>query len=146
MSSTSRSKGNYTVKFVKLIENNTRSIFLEKIMLKIWNHNWKYFWINSLKTYTVRFVCPRQVLTTWFYLIWSFFETQKEICNYYSCLIFCMIFEENVSRVMLYYVIKFHRLIVFTSWEIGQYVYCNYLVNILWCINSENNLRFLAKP
>ena len=30
LSSTSRSKGYYTIKFVKLIENNTRSIFLEK--------------------------------------------------------------------------------------------------------------------
>ena len=33
---------------------------------------------------------------------------------------------------MLYYLTKFHCLVTFTSWDIGQYVYCNYLLTWLW--------------
>ena len=36
-----------------------------------------------------------KLLTTCFYLVYSFFEKQKEVRNYSLCLIFCMIFEEN---------------------------------------------------
>ena len=34
---------------------------------------------------------------------------------------------------MLYELTKFHCLNVFTSRDIGQYVYCNYLLTRLWC-------------
>ena len=35
-------------------------------------------------------------------------------------------------HVILYYLTKFHCLIAFTSWDIGQYVYCNYLFLCWW--------------
>ena len=40
--------------------------------------------------------------------------------------------EENISLVMFYYLTKFHCLVAFTSWDIGQYVYCNYLLTRFW--------------
>ena len=36
--------------------------------------------------------------------------------------------KENISLVLLYYLTKFHCLVAFTSWDIGQYVYCNCLL------------------
>ena len=41
-------------------------------------------------------------------------------------------FKENVSRVMFYYMTKFHCLIAFTSGDIGQYVSCNWFFPRLW--------------
>ena len=38
---------------------------------------------------------------------------------------------------------KFHCLIVFTSWVIGQYVYCKYFLTRLWC-HKFWNWRFLS--
>ena len=45
---------------------------------------------------------------------------------------------------MFYYLTKFHCLIAFTSWDIGQYVYCNCL-SVCDVINFEINLLFLIK-
>ena len=33
--------------------------------------------------------------------------------------------KENISLVILYQLTRFHCLVAFTSWDIGQYVYCN---------------------
>ena len=62
----SRSKGNQTMKFGQLIEYNMRTIFLEKVILKMWwrnyfqtllkNQNGAYLWIISLKFPTVLFL------------------------------------------------------------------------------------------
>ena len=43
-----------------------------------------------------------------------------------------MIFSRNISHVILYWLTKFHCLLAFTSCDIGQYVYCNYLLPSLW--------------
>ena len=40
--------------------------------------------------------------------------------------------KEYISLVILYYLTKFHCLVAFTSWDIGQYVYCNCLLTRLW--------------
>ena len=37
----------------------------------------------------------------------------------------------SVESYMLYF-LKFHSLIVFTSWDIAQYMHCNYLFHNLW--------------
>ena len=39
--------------------------------------------------------------------------------------------KKNIS-VIFYYLTKFQCLVVFTSWNIGQYVYCNCLLTIFW--------------
>ena len=49
------------------------------------------------------------------------------------------------SLVILYYLTKFHCLVVFTSWDIGQYVYCNILLTGCDVINFEINLRGHSK-
>ena len=41
-------------------------------------------------------------------------------------------FWRKISLLMFYYLTKFHCLVTFTSWDIGQYVYCNYLLTWLW--------------
>ena len=66
--------------------------------------------------------------------------------------------KKNISVVILYYLTKFQCLVVFTSWDIGQYVYCNCLLTRLWkdlsanqfvknkiVKNFEINLIFLLK-
>ena len=65
----SRSQGNLTTKFVPLIEYDIRNFLVEKSCTKCGgqsffkDENWTYFWINSLKFYTVCFVvCPSRGL------------------------------------------------------------------------------------
>ena len=41
-------------------------------------------------------------------------------------------FKENISLVIFFYLTKFQCLVAFTSWDIGQYVYCNSLLTRLW--------------
>ena len=63
----SRSKGNQTMKFGRLIEYNMRKIFLEKLYTEcgvetspgtfLKNKNLAYLWIKSLKFYAVCFYC-----------------------------------------------------------------------------------------
>ena len=57
--------------------------------------------------------------------------------------ILCMIFQEKCFAI---YLTKFHCLITFTSSNIGQFVYCNYLFPGFDVINFEINLIFLLKP
>ena len=42
--------------------------------------------------------------------------------------------KKNMSLVIFFYLYKFQCLVAFTSWNIGQYVYCNSLLIRLWCI------------
>ena len=48
----------------------------------------------------------------------SFLKKYKEVWNYSPYLICCMIFEENISYAVFYYLTKFYYLIAFTSWDI----------------------------
>ena len=67
ISNISKSKAHKTVKFGRLIEYDTRIIFLENHTQNVGeelfsdpflkNQNWSYLWINSLKFYTVCFYC-----------------------------------------------------------------------------------------
>ena len=45
---------------------------------------------------------------------------------------FAWFLKKNMSLVTFYKLTKFHCLIAFTSWDIGQYVYCNCLLIRLW--------------
>ena len=54
---------------------------------------------------------------------------------------------KNISLIIFYYILtKFHFLVVFTLWDIGQYVYCNCFLPGCDVINFEINLIFLIKP
>ena len=41
-------------------------------------------------------------------------------------------FKKNISLVIFYHLLKFHCLVAFTSWDIGQSVFC--LLTRLWCL------------
>ena len=54
--------------------------------------------------------------------------------------------KKNISVVPFYYLTKFQYLAVFTSWDIGQYVYSKCLLTGIWGQKFEINLIFLIKP
>ena len=55
--------------------------------------------------------------------------------------------KKNISHVTLYQWTKFHCLIAFTSWEITQCVYCNFLIPSWWSHKFWNwSIRFLTQP
>ena len=53
-----------------------------------------------------------------------------------SLFISCMIFEEKYF--CFFYLTKFQCLVVFTSWDIGQYVFCNCWLTMLWRQKCRN--------
>ena len=53
---------------------------------------------------------------------------------------------KNISHAIFYKLTKFDYLIAFSSWDIGQYVFGNYLFPVCDVINSEINFSFLIKP
>ena len=55
------------------------------------------------------------------------------------------VFKKNISLVIFYFLTKCHCLVAFTSWVIGQDIYCNCLLTRLWRHNFEINLIFLTK-
>ena len=57
-------------------------------------------------------------------------------------------FQHNFWRkkFILLYSIKVYFLVAFISWDIGQYVYCNYLLNMCDVTNGKISLIFLIKP
>ena len=58
--------------------------------------------------------------------------------------IFCVwFFKKNIPPVIFYYLIKFHCLVVFLSWDISQYVYSNYLLSSLWHHKFWNEAVFV---
>ena len=48
--------------------------------------------------------------------------------------------------LLFYYLTKFPSPVAITPRDIGQYVYCNYLLTRLWRLNLAVNLIFLIKP
>ena len=72
----------------------------------------------------------------------QFWFSRKGSGNSFSTTLCVWFFKKFVSHIFFYWQNKFHCLIAFTSWDIGQYVYCNCL---LGCdvINFEINLIFL---
>ena len=74
-------------------------------------------------------------------LISSFFKKTKGSLELVSLPQFLHDFEGKY----FYQLIPFHCLIAFTSCDIGQYAYCNYLFPVADVRNFEINLSFLIK-
>ena len=149
LTNTSRSKGNQAMKFGQLIENTRASIFLEKSWTKLGgetirslkNKNWEYFWITILKFYKVCFHCiPSWGLTEYLsnrplaftsYKVFFFLKKKKRrVGTNLSASFSALFLKKNISLGTFYYRTKFHSVVAFTSWDIGQYVYC--LLTSLW--------------
>ena len=147
----SRSKSNQTVKFGQLINYNMRNIFLEKLYTKCGretipkpiSRNLK---LNISLDWYISAVCfycmPKwglsnyvetKLLTTCFYLVCkAFLKNRKRSGNNLHALFFTWFLKKIISLVTLYELTKFHFLVAFTSWDIGQYEYCNCLITRLW--------------
>ena len=62
----------------------------------------------------------------------AFLKNQKKFGTSLLASFSVWFFKKNISIVIFYYLTKFQCLVAFTSWDIGQYVYCNCLLNRLW--------------
>ena len=136
------------MKFGQLIEYNTKNIFLEKSYTKLFpdpflkNQNWAYLWISSVNFYTACFYwlpcwelstyIETKLQTTYFSFLSSFFKNKKRSGTSLPASFSAWFLTKNIFLVMFYYLTKFHCLAAFTSWDIGQYVYCNCLLTRLW--------------
>ena len=107
------------------------------------NQKWAYFWINSLKFYTVCFYFISKSRTTKIYrdeiadhllflLIKLFLTSKKRFQTSFPAPFSAWLWKRNFCHLLFYLVTKFDCLIAFTSWDIGQYVPCNYLYPSLW--------------
>ena len=140
------------MRICQLIEIKMRNIFFEKTYTKCGgeaiprpfskNQSWAYLWINSLKFYTVCFYCNpswglskyigTKLQTTCIYLIKTFLKNKKRSGTILPVSFSVWFLKKNISLVIFYYLTKFKCLVVFTSWDIGQYVYRNCLLTSLW--------------
>ena len=103
--------------------------------------NWAYLLINSLKFYTVCFYCmPKwgiskyieiKLQATCFHLIQIFCNKKMRSTASISASLSAWYFKRNTFLIIFYYLSKFYCLVPFTSWDIGQYMYCNYLLTRL---------------
>ena len=114
------------MKFGQLIEYNTGNIFLQKSCRK-WTifcflffiflvHNKNKLWIN--------FELIQRCAQFWFFSKGSGNRISTTFCVWF--------FKKNVFYVIFFWRNKFNCLIVFTSRDIGQLVYCNCLLPRLW--------------
>ena len=97
------------------------------------NQNWAYLWINRVKFYTVLY----------------FISCQDLVSGSGSSLpasLSASFLRRMISLVIFYYLTKFNYLVVFPSWDIGQYVFGNCLLTRLWSHNVETKLIFQIKP
>ena len=106
------------------------------------NQNWAYLWINILKFYIFCFNC----LSSWDYRKWlklscrpfaftsykAFLKNKKRSGTSLPASFSAWVLKKNIFVVIFHYLTKFQCLVVFTSWNIGQYVYCNRLLTRLW--------------
>ena len=135
----------------KLIENNLRNTFFFKyrvqnetgrlvpdillIFVKVLYEaetsgqdlTYNIFWWSS--TWTCNKNNLRKCSDFWSREILDFLEIGLGLV---SRIHFMYNFSKNIYHVIFYKLTKFHWMIACTSWDIGQNVYCNYLILILW--------------
>ena len=106
------------------------------------NQSWAYLWINILKFYIFYFSC----LSSWglskmikiscrpfaFTSYKAFLKNEKRPGTSLPALFSAWFLKKNMLVVIFYYLTKFQCLFTFSSWDIGQYVYFNYLLTRLW--------------
>ena len=99
-------------------------------------------WMNSLKFYATYFYCMpswglsqlpklscRQLAFT---SSKGFLKNKKRPGTSFPVSFTEWFLKKNIPFVIFYYLSNFHCLVVFTSWDITQYVYCNCLVTRFW--------------
>ena len=140
------------MKFGQLIECNWRNIFLEKSYTKYGrgtiprtffkNQSWAYLWINILKFYIFCFIVWQiEDYQNWLKLSCrplaftsnkAFLKNKKRSGTSPPASFSVRFLKKNISLVIFLYLTKFQSLVVFTSWDIGQYVYCSSFLTRPW--------------
>ena len=105
------------------------------------NKNLPYLWINCLKFSAVCFYCvsswwlskyiETKLQTTCFY-VKNFFKNKEKSGTSVPVSFSVWLFKKKLLLLHLYCRAKFLCLVVFISWDIGQYVYCTCLLTRLW--------------
>ena len=104
------------------------------------SQNWAYLWINSLKFYTVWFYCmskwrttktPKMLLSLTS-LYKAFLKNKKRVRTSFLASSPAWNLKKYISLVILS-LPNFITWIIFASWDIWRYVYCNYSFASLWC-------------
>ena len=113
------------------------------------SQSWAYLLIKSLKIYTICISC----IPSWG--LWKYIEIKLQITCYYLYKAFFFLKKRGLELVSLprfldyfwreifFFIMflemtKFHCLVAFISWNMGQYVYCNCLfpiVNVCYLLN-----------
>ena len=149
----SRSKDNQVMKFSRLIEYNMRNIFLVKLYTKCggeviprtfsekWklsislDHKSKVLYSLFLSYAKLRGLSKNMKLSSTpiaFISYKAFLQNKKRSGTSLPASFSIWFVKKNLSIVIFYYLTKFHCLVVFTSWDIGQYVQCNCFLIRLW--------------
>ena len=106
------------------------------------NQNWAHLWINSQNFYIqfVFIVCQdegyQNILTLScrplaFTSYRAFLKNKKRSRTSLPASFSAWFLKKNISFAIVNYLTKFHCLVTFTSWDIGQYVYCHCLLTSL---------------
>ena len=151
-----RSKVNQTIKVGSLMKYRMRKTFLEKSCTKRWgelvpdpfpkNQKWAYFWINSLKFYTVCFYFISKSRTTKIYRaeiadrklllhIKLFLTNKKRFETSFPAPFSAWFWKINFSHLLFSNQIWLPYCLYFLRyWEriLEKYVPCNYLYPSLW--------------
>ena len=130
----------------QLIEYNLRNItqnVVEKLFPDTFlkNQNWPYLWINILKFYIFYFYCLQvEDYRNWLKLIWQpvafisnkvFLKNKKRPGTSLPALFFAWFLKKKHFSCYIILSDQISSLVAFTSWDIGQYVYCNSLLSWL---------------
>ena len=141
---------NQAIKFGQLIEDKMTNVFLKKWYTKrggetsprpfsknsklrsteIWNFI-QFVFIVCPSRVLLKYIKPK-VLTTCFYLVESFFLKKNRYRTSLPASFYASVLKKNISHVIFYSLTKSQCLIAFTSWDIGQYVYCNCFLPSFW--------------
>ena len=106
------------------------------------NKNLPYLWINCLKFYAVCFylcqaddyqnILKLSCRPLAFTLFKNFFKNKGKSGTSVPVSFSVWLFKKKLLLLHLYCRAKFLCLVVFISWDIGQYVYCTCLLTRLW--------------
>ena len=121
----SQSKGNQIIKFGQLIEYNKRNTEAERLVSGLFFVFWKSFIWGKSKRSAALF----QYISIALNLAYNKTKLYKRFDNWSS-----MVFPKTCYPCLypINWASFIYCLTVFTSWGIGQYVYCNCLLTRMW--------------
>ena len=122
------------VDFLLLMQDVTIWLFPDPFLK---SQNWAYLWINSLRfAQFVSIACPSQGLSKTLKLSFRLLAFASYIASLKNkkwpgtsivASFFAWVLKETISLVAFCQLTKFKCLVVFTSWNVRQYVLCNFL-------------------